>query len=284
MAPPSRSRARAVFGLVLVACAGTAPVPSTTPEPAVAPDDPPVAGTDEADGLAPEPDPRTPTPAREPELAAYDRADWPHWIDADGDCQDTRTEVLLAEAEPGSVVFTDARRCKIASGRWHCPYTGRVVTDPHELDVDHLVPLAHAHAAGGKRWSKARRTAFANELGDPRHLVAVVGASNRSKGARSIVTWLPPDAAARCEYVEAWRAIVSRWSLDETPVEAETARTYAADCREGRTPMLAHEAHRTPTAAEETRTCCKVCSAGKPCGDGCIASDKACHKAPGCAC
>jgi hypothetical protein len=239
---------------------------------------------------APAPDaapPRAAPPARErePALAEYSRADWPHWIDADGDCQDTRTEVLLAEAEPGSVVFTDAKKCKIATGRWLCPYTGRAVVDPHELDVDHLVPLAHAHAAGGKRWSKAQRTAFANELGDPRHLVAVIAASNRSKGARSIVTWLPPDARARCEYVEAWRAIVSRWSLEETSVEAETARAYAAECREGRTPALAHEETLPPRAdTVETRTCCKVCSAGKPCGDGCIARDKACHKPPGCAC
>lgn len=30
--------------------------------------------------------------------------------------------------------------------------------------------------------------------------------------------------------------------------------------------------------------CCKRCSKGKPCGDSCIAKDKACHKPPGCAC
>jgi len=30
--------------------------------------------------------------------------------------------------------------------------------------------------------------------------------------------------------------------------------------------------------------CCKHCSAGKPCGDSCIALDKVCTKPPGCAC
>jgi len=30
--------------------------------------------------------------------------------------------------------------------------------------------------------------------------------------------------------------------------------------------------------------CCKVCRAGKACGDSCIARDKRCTKAPGCAC
>lgn len=30
--------------------------------------------------------------------------------------------------------------------------------------------------------------------------------------------------------------------------------------------------------------CCKTCKAGKPCGDTCIAKDKACDKPKGCAC
>ncbi len=30
--------------------------------------------------------------------------------------------------------------------------------------------------------------------------------------------------------------------------------------------------------------CCKVCRAGKPCGDSCIARDSVCRKGPGCAC
>lgn len=30
--------------------------------------------------------------------------------------------------------------------------------------------------------------------------------------------------------------------------------------------------------------CCKVCKAGKACGDSCIARDKVCNKGPGCAC
>ncbi len=37
-------------------------------------------------------------------------------------------------------------------------------------------------------------------------------------------------------------------------------------------------------AAAAQERCCKRCSAGKACGDSCIARDKACHKGKGCAC
>lgn len=41
-------------------------------------------------------------------------------------------------------------------------------------------------------------------------------------------------------------------------------------------------------AAQQTTAtlgyCCKTCTKGKPCGDTCIAQDKACHVGPGCAC
>ena len=32
------------------------------------------------------------------------------------------------------------------------------------------------------------------------------------------------------------------------------------------------------------RECCKICKAGKACGDSCISRDKKCNKPPGCAC
>lgn len=32
------------------------------------------------------------------------------------------------------------------------------------------------------------------------------------------------------------------------------------------------------------QSCCKVCKAGKACGNSCIAKDRACTKGKGCAC
>jgi len=42
--------------------------------------------------------------------------------------------------------------------------------------------------------------------------------------------------------------------------------------------------HPPPVAQFTARSCCKICRKGKACGDSCIASNKKCHKPPGCAC
>ena len=80
-------------------------------------------------------------------LPTYDRHDWKHWTDADGDCQDARQEVLVAESRsaPG---FRSDRKCRVKSGEWLSPYSNTVVTDPGKLDIDHMVPLGNAHASG----------------------------------------------------------------------------------------------------------------------------------------
>lgn len=84
---------------------------------------------------------------------------------------------------------------------------------PAVLDVDHLIALGAAHRAGGWRWGRVRKHPYANELGDPDHLVAVSAAANRSKGAKGPSTWLPPRKASRCCYVLGYERIAKTWKL-----------------------------------------------------------------------
>lgn len=274
----------AVAALALISCAPPVRVPTEVPElrapaPTVAPRDPTHEPPDEPPRVEPQ---RSPALAGDP---PYDRHDWPHWIDADHDCQDTRTEALVAASEI-PVTFVDDDRCEVASGRWRCPYTDAVVTDPRKLDVDHLVPLAEAHRSGGARWSKQRKTEYANDLADREHLIVVLAHANRSKGSRTITEWLPDEPGFRCEYVEAWLRVKHRWQLAVAAEEAATAEAFLVRCRAGDVPALVRERIERverPSAASHA-TCCRVCKAGKPCGDGCIAADKTCHKPTGCAC
>jgi len=42
----------------------------------------------------------------------YDRATWPHWDDFDGDCQNTRHELLISTSQV-NVSFTSSSQCTI---------------------------------------------------------------------------------------------------------------------------------------------------------------------------
>ena len=152
------------------------------------------------------------------ELPVYSRDDWRHWIDEDGDCQDTRNEVLLAESL-ADVAYRSDRRCRVASGQWFGPYSGTVLTVPGELDVDHMVPLANAHRSGAWQWSPERKRLYANYLDDPNHLIAVTARANRSKGSRGPEEWKPPDPSYWCRYAIDWATIKHKWDLTATAAE-----------------------------------------------------------------
>lgn len=151
------------------------------------------------------------------DVPAYDRTEWDLWIDADGDCQDTRQEVLIQESLV--MVTLDPRGCRVLAGMWQDEYTGNVYTDPGDLDIDHRVPLANAHRSGGWQWDLPRKRDYANDLSDPEHLVAVSASANRSKGDKGPEAWKPPLRQDWCHYASAWRAIKQRWNLSMTTDE-----------------------------------------------------------------
>lgn len=141
--------------------------------------------------------------------ASYERSAWPHWIDADGDCLDTRQEVLIAESLTPPVIDG----CRVTQGLWLCRYTGKLITDPSQLDVDHLVPLRHAWGAGGKGWSLELRRQFANDLEHPEVLIAVDSRANRQKGAKGPDEWRPAERGHWCRYAHDWLSVKQRYSL-----------------------------------------------------------------------
>ena len=127
--------------------------------------------------------------------ALYYRDDWGSWIDEDGDCQDTRAEILIRDSQK-NVSFDE---CRVVGGLWILPYTPGSVTNASQIDVDHIIPLKWANSHGGHIWSNSRKRKFAN---DPDNLLATSLSANRSKGAKGPEKWLP--SINICGYAKRW--------------------------------------------------------------------------------
>ncbi len=127
-------------------------------------------------------------------------------------------------------VLRDERR---SDGNWLSVYDSAVVTEAAELDIDHLVPLAEAWESGGHLWTAATWARFANDLGDPRSLIAVSASTNRSKGARDPAEWWPPDAGYRCQYAADWIAVKTRWDLAVDLAERSALESRIEQCAAG---------------------------------------------------
>ena len=118
----------------------------------------------------------------------------------------------------------------MASGIWTGSYTGTVVVNPSDLDIDHMVPLANAHRTGGWAWSKEQKATFANDLSYPGHLMATTASANRSKGSRGPEEWRPPDETYWCTYAVDWISIKGRWGLTATNGEWNALREMLDTC------------------------------------------------------
>lgn len=152
---------------------------------------------------------------------AYNRGDYPHWVDLDGDGQDTREEILIRDSVIPVSFRPDGR---VESGLWVCPYTGKMTGNPRDLDIDHLVALGEIDAAGGHGWNTAQKTEFAN---DPDNLVAVYKGANRSKGDKDAYLWLPPNIANCTWYLDARQAVWKKYEIvidDEEEASVEFFR------------------------------------------------------------
>ena len=141
----------------------------------------------------------------------YSRSLFKHWTDANGNGCDTREEVLIAESQSKPQV--DAYGCKVIEGDWLSPYDNVMHTNPSDLDIDHMVPLKEAWDSGAWNWTAAQRQTFANDLSDPRALIAVTAGQNRSKSDRDPSNWIPPQKSYVCTYLSEWVAIKAKWKL-----------------------------------------------------------------------
>nr|WP_245777356.1 HNH endonuclease family protein [Marinobacter pelagius] len=147
------------------------------------------------------------------------------WDDRDGDCRDSRAEALVASSTT-RVRFASNRECRVVTGRWISPFTGNVIQNSSDIDIDHVVPLAWSWAHGADDWSDEKRERFAN---DPVNLWPVEAGLNRSKGAKGPDQWLPPSG--QCQYVARFSRVVKQYDLQLTTRERGWLKNFLEECR-----------------------------------------------------
>lgn len=154
--------------------------------------------------------------------AGYDRDRFPHWS-SQGDNCNTREVVLERD---GSEV-TSGSDCYPDSGSWYSPYDGETWSEPADVDIDHVIPLAEAWRSGAADWTDSKRESFANDLKSPQ-LIAVTDNVNQSKGDRSPDEWKPPSTNYWCTYAKMWITVKHEWQLTVESGE-KTALTSMLD-------------------------------------------------------
>ena len=155
----------------------------------------------------------------------YSRDLFPHWMDADGDGCSTRNEVLIAEADDPVTVGSG---CSLSGGRWFSYYDRLSWTNPSDVDIDHMVPLAEAWDSGARTWTTSVRQSYANDLGDSRSLVGVTDNVNQEKGDQDPREWMP--IYDKCRSLREWVAVKHRWRLTVDSGEKSALSSLAAGC------------------------------------------------------
>ncbi|OXM45994.1 HNH endonuclease family protein [Amycolatopsis alba] len=214
---------RAGIGAVLFASVASCEVPRATP---AAPERSSVVGAEQAVPVA---EARkllgTLRVAVRGVLDGYDRDKFPHWKTVSGSCN-VREEVLK---RAGENVEVDAE-CAPVSGFWRSPYDGETWRKASDVDVDHVVPLAHAWVSGAKSWDQARREQFANDLTRPQLLV-VTDNINQEKSDKAPDEWKPPLVSFWCTYATDWIVVKAGYGLSITVPERTALSGMLDRCR-----------------------------------------------------
>lgn len=221
--PRTTGRLAGLLAALLVACvpAGEQSTPTVEPAPDVAGD----PGSGALRLLA-----TLAVRDRGPRTGYAREAFGPAWADVDRNGCDTRNDILRRDlidvrVEPGT------RDCVIVSGRLADPYTGATIVFEKgratAIDIDHVVALGDAWATGASDWEPRKRAALAN---DPLNLLAVDASANRAKRDADAASWLPPNAAARCDYVARQIAVKAKYALWVSADERDAMQRVLGAC------------------------------------------------------
>ncbi|QDG90807.1 HNH endonuclease [Pseudarthrobacter sp. NIBRBAC000502770] len=157
----------------------------------------------------------------------------PAWADTDHNGCDTRNDILARDLT-GETFKPGTNNCVVVSGTLADKYTGTTIQfvrgqdTSADIQIDHIVPLSDAWQKGAQQLSADQRKELAN---DPLNLMAADGPTNSAKGDKDAATWLPPNKAFRCEYVERQTAVKAKHNLWVTPAEHDALAGVLKNCQ-----------------------------------------------------
>ena len=165
-------------------------------------------------------------------MTGYSRDEFgPAWEDVDHNGCDTRNDVLQRDLT--AITFQAGSSCVVETGTLADPYTGKSIDFTRgegtstAVQIDHVVALGDAWQTGAFQWSADKRLQFAN---DPIELLAVDGPTNEAKGDGDAATWLPPNKAFRCQYIEIQVSVKAKYGLWVTQAEHDAMARILDGC------------------------------------------------------
>ncbi|WP_434999987.1 HNH endonuclease family protein (plasmid) [Vibrio scophthalmi] len=159
-------------------------------------------------------------------IPKYNRSDYRHWIDSNGNGLNTRHELLQSMSV--NTVTYNKKKSRVLRGKWHDSYSGKIFFDSSDLEIDHIVPLKFAHDRGAWRWNPAEKERFANDM---ENLLPVDGILNQIKSASGPTDWLPPNQAYRCQYVIRFHRVMKKYNLIYMANEQRVINKMLVQCR-----------------------------------------------------
>jgi hypothetical protein len=163
-------------------------------------------------------------------MSGYSREKFSHWSKASEfgwDPPQTACDVREAALIRDGKNVKAGKDCKITSGEWYDPYTDKTYSNPQDLDIDHVVPLANAWRSGASSWNDEQRERYAN---DPNVLLSVEDNANQEKGDKGPEAWKPPNEAEWCDYAERWVSIKAKYDLSVNEQEKRALEQMLDTC------------------------------------------------------
>ena len=166
--------------------------------------------------------------APEQDAGSYDRTvfGYPDVRDAAG-CN-TRARVLIRDSLTPAQI--DPFGCGVVAGDWYSLYDDVFLSDPGDIQIDHVVALSEAWRSGASTWSSSRLEAFGNDVDGVGTLRAVSSTSNISKSDSDPANWLPPSSKALCQYITDWVTVKATWGLTMDQAEHTVTARLVEQC------------------------------------------------------